>query len=280
MQSILLSILVILISCVFYLDAFVPSERRGARSSTRSQQRFKINQKKKTNIVDLAGGSSSRISSTTASSSRNIDNIILKHEDIVWKLRPSPETNRFKRIWIRMAANMIRLDCIVFRKEKPTVLCPKTDNKQVLLEAYIKDNKNKKNKLIKVGRFGFTTERGPRAPQIQDTVQDIYGISNQYIIGIAAIIYMYVEPEYRNKDIGKLALEVIGYIHAIQGCDFTVLVVDDNGSGKLIDWYTKHGYSKAPKIQNIMGSPDGVHGITMIAPSNSKIDQDCQIKWW
>jgi ribosomal protein S18 acetylase RimI-like enzyme len=266
MQSILLSILILFL-CVFYLDAFVPSERRRGARSTRS--------------LSGIGSSSSRNFNGVNEDTTINNNIpaILKHKDIVWKLRPSPETSRLKRIWIRIAANLIRFDCLLFRKEKPTVLCPKTDNGQVLLEAYIKDNNNN-NKLIKVGRFGFTTERGPRAPQIQDTVQDLYGISNNIIIGVAAIIYMYIEPEYRKNDIGKLALEVIGYIHSIQGCDFTVLVVDDNGSGKLIDWYTKHGYSKAPKIQNIMGSPDGVHGITMIAPTNSKIDQDCQIKWW
>jgi hypothetical protein len=59
---------------------------------------------------------------------------------------------------------------------------------------------------------------------------------------------MFVDPKYRKKDLGTLALQVVSLIRAIQGCDFAVLVVDDYGSGKLIDRYEQKGYSKAPKL--------------------------------
>lgn len=93
---------------------------------------------------------------------------------------------------------------------------------------------------------------------------------------------MFVEPEYRSRDVGALALEVISAIQSVQAVDFTVLVADDNGSGGLVRWYEEHGYSKAPLMQNILGSPEGVNGVSMIAPVKIEpgfFDQ-CKIKWW
>jgi GNAT superfamily N-acetyltransferase len=99
--------------------------------------------------------------------------------------------------------------------------------------------------------------------------------------GIAAIIYMFVEPQYRGLGIGELALEAISAIHTVQGCDFTVLVADDKGSGKLIQWYEKNGFRIAPSLQEVFGSSDGL-GMAMIRPVN--VDPDifsrCQIKYW
>ncbi len=93
---------------------------------------------------------------------------------------------------------------------------------------------------------------------------------------------MYVEPEYRNRNVGALALEVISAIQSVQAVDFTILVADDNGSGGLVRWYEDHGYSKAPLLQNMLGSPDGVNGVTLIAPVT--IEQGffdkCVVKWW
>jgi len=292
MQSILLTI-VILILCIFHLDAFLPSERSRTRSQilkATQQRRLSVSssssspppkssvfpKKTRRNTVSVLASKSS----TGDENDSDSDDVAttttpnaLSHKDIVWKLRPPPGTGRRKRLWLRFAANLIRLDCLLFRKEPPTALCPKGG--QVLLEAHTHDNNGK---LVKVARFGFTTERGAPAEPIQETVSELYGIST--LVGVGAIVYMFVEPEYRKRDIGTLALEVIRCIHAIQGCDFTVLVVDDNGSGKLNDWYLKNGYSKAPKLQGILGSPDAIHGITLIAPTDLTLDKDCRIKWW
>jgi len=239
-----------------------------AGSTRSSSSRIDSNDDKSNNENDTA-------TSKSTDNSNNNNNNNLTHKDIVWKLRPPAGTSFLKRLWLRLAATMIRFDCFLFRKKTPTVLCPKGG--QALLEAHIR---NSQNKLVKVGRFGFTTERGKPAQQIQDTAHDIYNIPNNIILGVAAIIYMFVEPKYRKRDIGKLALEVIGCIHSIQGCDFTVLVVDDDGSGKLVDWYTKNMFTKAPKLQHLMGSPNEIHGVTMIAPTNSRIQKDCRIRWW
>lgn len=92
---------------------------------------------------------------------------------------------------------------------------------------------------------------------------------------------MYIEPEYRSHGIGELALDVISSLHATQNCDFTILVADNDGSGKLVNWYLQNGFQLAPKLQNIMGSPDGIYGITMIRPTfaSPEFYDNCQIRW-
>jgi GNAT superfamily N-acetyltransferase len=271
-HGIFLLVLVFIFS-VFYLDAFLPDPT--TTSATRSRSLGKPDNGQPSLVRKLAASSGKDSDNGITSSDVSQDSLQrpLTHSDIVWKVRPPPETSLLQRLWLRFAANLIRLDCKVFRKEPPVVLCPKGG--QALLEAHCRlDN----NKLTKVGRFGFTTERGPPAPPIQETVQDLYGITT--LVGVGAIIYMYVEPPYRKRNVGAMALEVISLIHAIQGIDFTVLVVDDDGSGKLIDWYTQHGYGKAPKLQDILGSPNAQNGITMIAPTNRILPHDCRIQWW
>ncbi len=202
------------------------------------------------------------------------------HSDIEWHLRPPEETPTVEKLKLLAAARAIRAQCQLNGEPVPPVLCPKGG--RAVLEAYDKNGKlGKRGK--KIARFGITTARGPPAPQIDETVEDIYSIPNGGPSpGVAAIIYMFVEPEYRKVGIGELALEAIAAIQTVQGCDFTVLVADDDGSNKLISWYEKCGFSIAPKLQDIFGSPGGKFGVTMIRPTQVRSDifARCQIKWW
>ena len=93
---------------------------------------------------------------------------------------------------------------------------------------------------------------------------------------------MFVEPDYRNRNVGALALDVISAIHSVQAVDFTVLVADDDGSGGLVRWYEENGFSQAPLMQNVLGSPDGRYGIAMIAPVrvDAGFFDRCVVKWW
>ena len=145
---------------------------------------------------------------------------------------------------------------------------------QVVLEAWHQDTK--------VARFGISTQPGPWAPPIIQTVLDIYG--QQYVDDhdcyCCAIVYMFVEPEYRRRNLGPLALQVISYIHAHQGSDLTVLVADDKGSGKLVEWYQRHGFYLAPRLQDLLGSPNQIYGITMIGQAKEELPSDCKIEWW
>jgi hypothetical protein len=262
MKGFSLTIVVIIVS-IFYLDAFLPSPQPH-HSKRRSVGRVTLSDHSP--LFRLQGKNSDKDDLPSA----------FTHGDILWKVRPPPDTPRLKRLWLRFAANVIRLDCLVKRQEPPLVLCPK--GRQAVLEAHYRPNNS--SKFHKIARFGFTTERGAPAPPIQESVQEIYGLEPSVIVGVAAIIYMFVEPPYRKKQLGTLALQVISLIQSIQNCDFTVLVVDDNGSGMLNDWYEKNGYSKAPKLQNLMGSPNAVNGITMITPTRRILPYDCHIQWW
>ena len=96
----------------------------------------------------------------------------------------------------------------------------------------------------------------------------------------AAIVYMFVEPEFRSRGLGSLALEVIAWIQASQGIDYTVLVADDKTpgmlerskqAGKLVQWYQRHGFATAPLLQDLFGSPHGQFGITMIRPTHPSV---------
>lgn len=119
--------------------------------------------------------------------------------------------------------------------------------------------------------------------EVDTTIKELYNINPPPLsASIAAIIYMFVEPAYRNCQVGSLALDVISAIQYVQAVDFTILVADDNGSGGLVRWYEEHGYARAPLLQNMLGSPNEVNGIAMISPVTIKpgfFDQ-CVIKWW
>mmetsp|Transcript_16588 Transcript_16588/g.19672 ORF Transcript_16588/g.19672 Transcript_16588/m.19672 type:complete len:309 (-) Transcript_16588:578-1504(-) len=195
------------------------------------------------------------------------------HSDLEWRLRPSPEMSRWRRVLVRIASKALRLEFRLLRKPVPPILCPKGES--AVLEAY----KNRK----KIARFGITTTRGPPEPIITQSIEQLYNITVPWNgAGIAAIIYMFVEPDYRNVGIGDLALEAISAIHTVQNCDFTVLVADDDGSGKLVRWYERNGFLAAPDLQDLFGSPGGKFGVTMMKPVQMTPDffERCTVKWW
>jgi len=207
------------------------------------------------------------------------DSAPLSHSDITWKLRPPKETPLLKRLAVRGASALIKADCLLRRRDPPPFLCPKGG--QATLQAYYRPPGTLRKKQI--ARFGVTTVRGPSAPPIEETVTDVYSMEQFPLggIGAAAIIYMFVEEDHRKRGVGELALQVISAIHAVAGCDFTLLVADDDGSGKLVEWYERHGFSRAPKLQDMMGSPGGRFGIAMIAPTQlpEGFFQQVKIKW-
>ena len=86
---------------------------------------------------------------------------------------------------------------------------------------------------------------------VDTTIRQVYNINPPPLSAtIAAIIYMYVEPPYRHRDVGSLALTVISAIQSVQAVDFTVLVAA--GDERLVEWYEKNGYVRAPLLQEVM----------------------------
>jgi GNAT superfamily N-acetyltransferase len=255
-----------LLFCIYHLDAFLtnPYHPR-TRALSISFQNYA--QAAPTSAVDNT-------------KDNNEQHLLLGHKDIIWKLRPPPETSWWKQLTLRLASNVIRLECKVKGIDPPFCLCPKGG--RATLEAHILHGRQQQwQRHRRVGKFGITTLRGPPADQINESVQELYGIDLQgRSVGSAAIIYMSVEPSHRHKGIGALALEVVSTIHAMQGVDFTLLVADDDGSGKLVAWYEAHGYKRAPKLQDILGSPGGKYGVTMIGPTNPQLSPACRLQWW
>ena len=197
---------------------------------------------------------------------------ILNHADITWKLRPPPEMPWFQQLQYTIGGPLIRLQCKLSGEEPPRLLFPNAPS--VVLEAWLSKEK--------IGRFGCTVTPGPTTPALLDVVGSLYGQTNRFAVPTGAIIYMFVEPTYRGRGVGRLALETIGVLQAAKGCDFTVLVADDKDTEtrKLVRWYESHGFSCAPSLQEMLGSPDGKYGIAMIGPTPTDFPKDCVVQWW
>jgi len=149
-----------------------------------------------------------------------------------------------------------------------------------MLEAYHKEPGLFTRRRM-IGKFGFTTSRGPSNTEIDTTIRQVYNINPPPLSAtIAAIIYMYVEPSYRHRNVGSLALNVISAIQSVQAVDFTVLVAA--GDERLVEWYETNGYVRAPLLQEVMGSSGGEFGVTMIAPVGVRegFFEECDVKWW
>lgn len=199
----------------------------------------------------------------------------LTHRDVVWKIRPHPDQGWRKRLYARSAALLLRtyLKVLAPRSPFPTVMCPAGNLCRI--EAWVDGQK--------VGRFGISTTPGPSVPLLQEQAQLLYTDESLPIgtrMSTAAIQYMFVEPAYRQRQIGALALQVIAFVHAWQVCDFTLLVADDEGSGKLVAWYEDHSYQQAPLLQELLGSPNAQYGVAMMGPTNATLPADCRIQWW
>mmetsp|Transcript_23345 Transcript_23345/g.34853 ORF Transcript_23345/g.34853 Transcript_23345/m.34853 type:complete len:299 (-) Transcript_23345:245-1141(-) len=202
----------------------------------------------------------------------------LTHAEITWKLRPPENTSKFARLKTKFGANALRLYSKLKGETLPPVLCPKGG--RAMLEAYYREPGLLKRRQM-IGRFGFTTSRGPSNTEIDTTIRQVYNINPPPLSAtIAAIIYMYVEPPYRHRDVGSLALTVISAIQSVQAVDFTVLVAA--GDERLVEWYEKNGYVRAPLLQEVMGSAGGEFGVTMIAPVGVRegFFEECDLKWW
>lgn len=210
----------LLILSVVYLDAFVPPKVHSSSNRLRQSRQASSLQPVKTYFKTTATTGirqrkaqnkrnklQSRLSSSSSSSSNEIDKHDDKHDapfthaDIVWRLKPSRDLPLWKRIWLKIAANLIRLDCLIRRQEAPLVLCPKGG--QALLEAYGLPKKSifPWRRRTKIGRFGFTTMAGPSNVPIQETVHDLYELDVNRPYRVGAIIYMFVEEEFRKVSI-------------------------------------------------------------------------------
>ena len=202
----------------------------------------------------------------------------LKQADVTWKIRLPPDTPWLQKLQWKISGKLLKLQCQIQGVDPPRLIFPLGG--QAVLEVYDRKTKSK------LGRFGIVTEAGPSTPELEQTVQEIYNNGNPVVmVRAAAIIYMFVEPAHRGRGLGCLALETIAFLHAARGCAYTILVADDKSPQEqqqqtLVRWYERYGYTRAPYLQNLLGSPDGVYGVTMIAPTATSVPDDCVVEWW
>ena len=219
-----------------------------------------------------ASSSSSSTSRTSAlSSPEDTSNNLspFTHNDITWKIRPKEGTPMPEMVKWQAQVALKKLE---YGDNPPLIVCP--PGGQLLLEAHHQGKR--------IAKFGITSQSGPLAGPIVETIQDAFQETPAQDTGLAAIVYMVVEQDFRGRSLGQLALDIIGLIHYSVGCGYTVLVADDK-SGEaqtLVKWYERHGFARAPKLQDFMGSPNGQYGITMIGPTKSEPPQGVTIEWW
>jgi len=232
----------------------------------------------------------------------------LQYNDLRWKLVLPPEESWWEQWQWRWTAYRIRFwDSPRRGVDPPAVCCPPPPsnsrrNVHAILEAYASARleENETPALRKVGRFGITTVPGPPLTLEASTVSQLFNDDEHsssstndncldeppMAFSCAALIFMWVDPAYRGRGIGNLALEMVRWIHGRQGCDMTVLVADDNGSGKLVEWYERQGFVRTPELQEPFGSPNQIYGIAMAgrtitqAPSSSSSSPPWTIEWW
>jgi len=59
---------------------------------------------------------------------------------------------------------------------------------------------------------------------------------------IGLLVYMWVAPRYRKQGMGDMVLAKAISACLSKGDQFLLMVHDDSGSGRLIDWYKQRGF--------------------------------------
>jgi len=206
-------------------------------------------------------------------------------EDMRWTISLSPENSgRWKRLRTQVTVWLIRLkNAFLRRKNLPLVVVPSSRDPNrpevLLLQAW-------SGKGTRIGRFGFTAQSGPPLPLSSETWNRVGrtdevaadDVPPQY--SSAATLFMSVDHLFRGNGIGRRAHQIISYVQAQQDCDLTVLIANDDGSGKLVRWYKQQGFVEAPELQSVLGSPERKFGVAMVARTNKQDGLPCRVKWW
>lgn len=203
---------------------------------------------------------------------------IIKFEDLEWKLQLPENTSWSDRIQYRAKRWW---DTIAHRNNPPIqtttrLVTPRTSgNGQIVLEGYLPSQLDSKRKPVI--RMGFTTQAGPSLPLHPTTLErlklfssnnksenDNYYDENNTNIQTMALIFLWIDPQYRGLQWGIQAMRIVRYIHYTLGAQCTVIVANDKGSGRLVPWYEQQGFVQALELQECLGSPNQIYGTAMV----------------
>ena len=102
-----------------------------------------------------------------------------------------------------------------------------------------------------IGKAGLSTDAGT-SPRMDAALRELFGASREREdertferVAVPPIKYVFVDPRYRGFGLGRrLFLEAMSCL-ARRGFRFALIVVEDNGSGSLFDFYEQIGFVRA-----------------------------------
>ena len=188
---------------------------------------------------------------------------------LTWKLRPAPDTPWKEKLSYRLQTSLRYTQCQLQGIDPSTLPLLLPPGPRIRLEC-LDENREK------LGHVGGTILPGPAIPPLVATIQQLY--DNDTTAG--ALQYMFVEPAHRGQGLGAETLAVWQHLQALYGCSYTLLVADDDGSGKLVAWYERQGFGRAPLLQEALGSPNEKHGVAMVGKIGEASEREFCIEWW
>jgi hypothetical protein len=149
------------------------------------------------------------------------------------KIRPPPNTRRFRKIFTRLAAKSFWLDQS-YTKSRPSCLVSAPGGQAVWkrIPRVKRGNSSTKTKH-KINRFGITTENGPPVFSIQERRK--WPDSTLMCLSEQRISFTSLSsPSIVNATLGRRVIPLIPYT----GCDFYRSVADDKWQWQIMDGIT------------------------------------------
>ena len=222
----------------------------------------------------------SRLSFALQTTETPLSSTPILFEDLQWKLELPENAKWVERV--QYTAQRWWEAIIIPRNDDPSALQTSnrlvhprnSGNSQLILEGYLPtrqiDSKKKKKKNPVI-RMGFTTQAGPPLPLHPTTLEQLKLVSttnnindDDTLIRTMALIFLWIDPQYRGLQWGIQAMRIVRYIHFTLGADCTVIVANDKGSGRLVPWYEQQGFVQALELQECLGSPNQIYGTAMV----------------
>ena len=72
---------------------------------------------------------------------------------------------------------------------------------------------------------------------------NLYNDDRENIL-VGVLVYMWVQPYLRNNRLGDFLLQLVTEESLLLGYEYLLLVHDDQGSGKLVEFYQRRGFFK------------------------------------
>ncbi|GAX25619.1 hypothetical protein FisN_28Hh098 [Fistulifera solaris] len=193
-------------------------------------------------------------------------------QDLQWKVTLPEKTTPWerlqylgKRYWETLTQGSNE-----FTTQSAPLILPRTSgNSQLVLKAYLPAQFATEKHVI---RMGFTTQTGPPLPLLETTRRKLKCEDDDEgnNLRTMALIFIWIDPQYRGLQWGIQAMQILRYIHFTMGADCTVIVANDKGSGRLVPWYEQQGFVQALELQDCLGSPNQIYGTAMVGRTLSK----------